>query len=34
MGKFISVVWDPSLGFFIDRCEPSSSAAIFKRLPS
>ena len=32
--EFIYVVWDQSVGFFVDRCEPSSSAGIFKRLPS
>ena len=34
VGESIYVVWDQSMGFFVDRCEPSSSAAIFKRLPS
>ena len=34
VGESIYVVWDQSVGFFVDRYEPSSSAAIFKRLPS
>ena len=27
VGEFIYVVWDQSVGFFVDRCEPSAALA-------
>ena len=33
VGKFIYVVWDQSMGFFVDRFEPSSSAEILAFEP-